>query len=192
MNTKQQHEFNFWKNLVKQMGHRAFLGQREVDYIANSKPYGVKLDLSGIGLEVGTGCYSQLEWCEADKVISVDPLNSEFRKLLPKYNEFVDTENYDGEDLNLFSDNLFDWVVCWNVIDHTPNPKKMADELFRVLKPNGKLYFEVNFDDQLAPPHYDLWNEDKVREYFGNRKLVYSNIIKREGQRCYYAIYEKT
>ncbi|MDP2676971.1 MAG: methyltransferase domain-containing protein [bacterium] len=42
-----------------------------------------------------------------------------------------------------YPDNYFDYVVCSGVIHHTPDPYKGFQELARVLKPNGKLFFSV-------------------------------------------------
>lgn len=39
-----------------------------------------------------------------------------------------------------FEDNYFDTVISCETIEHVPNPKKAIKELFRVLKPGGKLF----------------------------------------------------
>ena len=43
-----------------------------------------------------------------------------------------------------FDDDSFDVVLCDNVVDHALNPRKILEEIARVLKPGGTLYFEVN------------------------------------------------
>ncbi len=191
MNPKQQVEVGFWSNLYKQLGHDGFMKQRETDYYDNIKPYGDLINLKGVGLEVGTGCYSQLEWCDGI-VVSIDPLQEEFKRICQPYNDKVKTQTADGEGLH-FKDSYFDWVVCFNVHDHTPNPQLMADEFFRVLKPKGKLYYEVHFDDALSPAHYALWREEIVNEYFKNRKQTFKTILRNDpgNQYKFYAIYEK-
>ncbi len=47
-------------------------------------------------------------------------------------------------DMNLPRNN-FDVVSLWDVLEHTPDPKKVLQECFRVLKPNGLLV--VNYPD---------------------------------------------
>ena len=48
----------------------------------------------------------------------------------------------EGSALDLpFEDNSFDFVVCSGVLHHTPNAEKGARQIFRVLKPGGKVYF---------------------------------------------------
>lgn len=38
-----------------------------------------------------------------------------------------------------FPDNHFDKIICFETIEHVPHPKKAIKELYRVLKPSGKL-----------------------------------------------------
>ena len=46
-----------------------------------------------------------------------------------------------------FKDNSFDYIWSWGVIHHTPNTQKAAEEIIRVLKPNGKLDIMVYNND---------------------------------------------
>lgn len=53
-------------------------------------------------------------------------------------------QQMNGEALEL-ADNSFDFVYCHTVLHFTPNPKKMIDEIHRVLKPGGKaLLMSIN------------------------------------------------
>jgi len=49
-----------------------------------------------------------------------------------------------------FPNETFDWVYSHGVLHHTPNPKKAIDEVWRVLKPNGRaivmLYHRNSFN----------------------------------------------
>jgi len=36
-----------------------------------------------------------------------------------------------------FRDETFDFIICWHVIEHVPNPKKALEEIGRVLKTGG-------------------------------------------------------
>jgi SAM-dependent methyltransferase len=50
----------------------------------------------------------------------------------------------DGQNLP-FTDNLFDTIICIDVIEHVPNPQQMIQELVRVLKPGGILILSTPF-----------------------------------------------
>ena len=42
-----------------------------------------------------------------------------------------------------FSDKVFDLVFCSEVIEHLVNPENLLQELYRVLRPGGKLIISV-------------------------------------------------
>src|SRR5207248_8707048 len=49
-----------------------------------------------------------------------------------------------------FADESFDWLYSHGVLHHTPNTQKAIDEVWRVLKPNGRaiimLYHKSSFN----------------------------------------------
>jgi len=62
-----------------------------------------------------------------------------------------------GDALNLqFSNNSFDVVICSQVYEHVPDPQKMMNEIFRVLKPGGVCYFAAGNRLMWNEPHYNL------------------------------------
>jgi 2-polyprenyl-3-methyl-5-hydroxy-6-metoxy-1,4-benzoquinol methylase len=69
-------------------------------------------------------------------------------------------ENLDffiGDALNLgFADNAFDVVVCSQVYEHVPDPRRMMDEIFRMLVPGGVCYFAATSRLIWNEPHYNL------------------------------------
>lgn len=189
MNESQQAELAFWKSIYEYYGEK-YLAFREGDMGWYASGFW-DLDLKGKGLEVGTGMFSMLAFSDAD-VVGIDPLQKEFQAIFPYPQSRVEHLVGDGECL-LFGDESFDWVVYWNVIDHTPNPHLMSQEIARVLKPGGKLYLEVNFDEVLTPEHYGLWDEARVEEVLGNftetyRHYEYNKPMRR---RSFFGIFEK-
>lgn len=55
-----------------------------------------------------------------------------------------DTEIYEGDAQSLpFADNTFDAVVCGFGIIHVPNPQEALSEMYRVLKPGGRVAVSV-------------------------------------------------
>lgn len=173
MTSQQQIEIGFWRDLLKQQcGNKpeVFLEQRKADWqdIADHFPpladylMAPKDDVENV-LEVGTGMVSPLEFSEgADvNITGIDPLVGAYQDTIELHGRNVRYLEQSGEAI-AFGDEAFDAVVCINVIDHTPNPAVMMQEIRRVLKPGGKLFFEVNYDSALSPAHYAIWNDAMV------------------------------
>ncbi len=55
-----------------------------------------------------------------------------------------------------FPDNSFDVVICTQIYEHVPDPKRLFAEIYRVLKPNGVCFLAAI--NKLWPwePHYNL------------------------------------
>lgn len=192
LNNKEKWEMSFWQNMAFNLGADGFRNLREWDLAYKTKFFNGIFDETGRGLDCGCGPISVFEFSK-NKIIAIEPLLERFREIIP----FENTKNVkylqmSGEEIQ-FTDNYFDYIFCVNVIDHTPNPGKMAEELFRTLKPRGKLYFEVNFDDYLSPAHYELWNENLVNKYLNKFILIKKEIERndKDYQSLYHAIYEK-
>ena len=94
-------------------------------------------------LEVGSGGCG-LSFNFGGNVVGVDPLADDLRKLFPwQRDSEVPTMAAEGEHLP-FDDSSFDIVLSDNVIDHAEDPQRIVDEMARVLKPGGLLYFTVH------------------------------------------------
>jgi ubiquinone/menaquinone biosynthesis C-methylase UbiE len=62
-----------------------------------------------------------------------------------------------GDALNLrFPDATFDVVICSQIYEHVPDPERMVDEIFRVLKQGGVCYFAAGNRIMWNEPHYNL------------------------------------
>lgn len=188
MENKQRHELDFWKWLYTEKDN--YLEFRKQDAKEKMKYFKDLVDRDGIGVDVGCGLISLFHGTE-NRVIALDPLMEGYNQILRHEEDNIKYLEASGEDIP-FPDNYFDYAFCVNAIDHTPNPKKMADEIKRVVKDGGKIYFEVNFDDDLSPCHYSLWNEDKVKEMFGDLKCIFERKDRndKDKQYLYHAIYE--
>ena len=51
---------------------------------------------------------------------------------------------FDGTNIP-YPDNYFEGVICTQVLEHVIDEKKIIQEIFRVLKPNGKIVISVPF-----------------------------------------------
>ncbi len=75
----------------------------------------------------------------------------------------------------MFSDNYFDWIICYHVLEHVPDDRKAMQELLRTLKPGGKAILQVpifsgaTYEDSsiIAPEEREkaFGQSDHVRRY---------------------------
>lgn len=60
-----------------------------------------------------------------------------------------------------FKDNSFEAVIAFNVFEHLYEPSRAANEIFRVLKPGGKLILRTAFLQPLHEEPYHFYNATK-------------------------------
>jgi SAM-dependent methyltransferase len=72
----------------------------------------------------------------------------------------------DGHDLP-FVDGSFDGVICQAVLEHVLDPQRVADEIWRVLSPDGLVYSEVPF---LWPVHAGAFDFMRFT-HLGHRRM---------------------
>jgi len=65
-------------------------------------------------------------------------------------------------------DNRYDLILCSQVLEHLPDPKKVLSELNRVLKPNGKLWLSAPFYYEEHEQPYDFFRYTQ----FGFKELL--------------------
>lgn len=94
-------------------------------------------------LEVGSGATGLIFFFEAEEGVGVDPLAAHYAGLFPAWQGRARTLAASGETLP-FADSSFDIVLCDNVVDHAEKPRRIVEEIARVLCPGGLLYFTVN------------------------------------------------
>jgi ubiquinone/menaquinone biosynthesis C-methylase UbiE len=66
-----------------------------------------------------------------------------------------------------FGNNIFDYAICTNTIDHTLDVKKSLNELFRVLKMNGMLFLHVHLRtrEELSNGHIHVLSSEIMKQY---------------------------
>jgi SAM-dependent methyltransferase len=185
MTSQQNEEVKFWRNLFKRLGVSGFLEQRTVIDFNKRTDFFPELKIEGgFGLDYGCGLVSIFERNNL-QIEAYDPL-------LAAYDSIY---RYPGSVTYISKiENVYDYIVCFNVLDHTPDPQTIISEIKKHLKHGGKVYFEVNFDPELYPQcHYMQFNEQLVDKYLKDfmllRKRVIPNPVFPE-QLMYEAVYE--
>lgn len=86
------------------------------------------------GLEVGAGAGFSKEFISYPN-FKISDLAS-FKHL--------DHKNIDAQNTN-FDENSYDFVIASNMIHHVPYPKKFLNEMYKILKPGGKLIIQEGY-----------------------------------------------
>ena len=118
------------------------------------------------------------------RILHFSPSRSLYRKLseLPSIiyyssdfaDEFISDYTFDITNINQ-KDNSFDTIIAYHILEHISDDKKAMTELFRILKPNGRVFIQTPFksggiyeDTTIKTPLERLKNfgqEDHVRIY---------------------------
>lgn len=61
----------------------------------------------------------------------------------------------------IIPDKTLDYILCTEVLEHTLNPFKAVDEMYRILKPKGLLFISVPFNFRIHGPLPDCWRFTK-------------------------------
>lgn len=71
-----------------------------------------------------------------------------------------------------FKKNIFDYVFCHGVLQHTSNPKKSFLELISMLKPGGKISVDIYLKDGLIRPWKSKYIWRPLTTRVSNEKLL--------------------
>jgi SAM-dependent methyltransferase len=160
--------------------------------------------VSGTILEAGTGTGYGLEELSKSvgKIVSIDKID---------VSKIVDASKYANVYLKQMKfppfkeikNNFFDFVVCFQVIEHIKNDKYFLEEVIRVLKPAGKFivttpnrftsltrnpfhvreYTPQQFDRLLDGyfekiERYGVFGNEKIMEYYNNNRFSVEKITR--------------
>lgn len=87
-------------------------------------------------------------------------------------NELLDEKILGDLQTYPFRDSSFDLIVCWDVLEHLPQPRRALDNLARALKPGGRMI--IGLPNLLSPkalatkftPHwFHIWYYRRVLKY---------------------------
>ncbi|QZY53720.1 class I SAM-dependent methyltransferase [Crassaminicella profunda] len=100
--------------------------------------------VSGQVLEVGAGTGVNFGYYDSDKLESLSVVDLKFNKIIKKhsFNEIISVNYIEGDVQRLpFDDHTFDAVVATLIFCSVDNVRLALEEIYRVLKPGGKIYF---------------------------------------------------
>lgn len=89
------------------------------------------------------------------------------KKIIPE-GEFQKGDIYSMQ----YQDNLFDVVLCLEVLEHLEKPKIALNELKRICKKGGKIIITIPngvFDDYVG--HLNFWTEQEFKSFLGESGL---------------------
>ena len=66
-------------------------------------------------------------------------------------------EDLCNDNSDIIESNFFDFIICTEVLEHTLNPFNASKELYRILKPNGKLFVTTPYNFRIHGPLPDCW-----------------------------------
>jgi SAM-dependent methyltransferase len=121
-----------------------------------------------LNLGTGEGDYDPMIARFAQEMIGCD-INPNDIAFARQLNANLENVTYQVEDaLQLsFPDNHFDLIVSVDVMEHVGKPRRMLEEIQRVLKPGGKAF--ITFPQRYFPWTYDPIN--RVLSWFGDRHI---------------------
>ena len=89
-----------------------------------------------------------------------------------------------------FDSNCFDVVTMWDVIEHLKNPKQIVDEIHRILKPGGLIFFSTGdvssryarisgyYWHLLTPPqHLFYFSPKSIKGLFDDKKYSFKELV---------------
>jgi SAM-dependent methyltransferase len=186
MNDKEASELTYWKHRLAVEHNNDiddYLKGRYANYLNFSHFFPEINSQTGWGIDVGCGLISIFENTPLN-CYAVDPLMKTYKEMIDHHSvihrrtqgniNVIYIDDYEDNGLlSIFKDESLDWVSCINVIDHTEYDRILLSEMYRVMKPKAKLYFNVNFDPELMPPHHcTLWDMDVIKDKMYQFKLL--------------------
>jgi SAM-dependent methyltransferase len=141
--------------------------------IEKDRRYLSALDLSAdafsgkIIADIGCGPMANVLVFEGAQIIGVDPLVDVYRKIgypLDSYDRRISYLANRSEHIDL-PDASVDAVISVNAIDHVDDFEATADEIKRILKPDGRVRFEIHYHKPRVCEPHEL-DDDRVLQAF--------------------------
>jgi phosphatidylethanolamine/phosphatidyl-N-methylethanolamine N-methyltransferase len=95
-------------------------------------------------LEIGVGNGTHLPLYKAHEIVCIDTSSAMLQLARKHQRKNIELRQMNGESLH-FSDATFDYVVLSHVIAVVDDPEKLLQEIYRVLKPGGRVFILNHF-----------------------------------------------
>jgi SAM-dependent methyltransferase len=210
MDEKLTAELKFWQGLYNQHGPLSYLNYRRqvaIDIIGQfPKEYldALLRDIDDIDddiddvvniLEIGTGLIPPLYFHIGNEsqnmYVALDPLAIEYARI-----DRAGAEYYvkgSAEDIP-YVDEIFNYILCMNCLDHVDDADKALEEMYRVLTPDGFLFLQVHCNTSIGGPHTYSFNKGTLTEIVEkhNFNILYAEApIKADGIDAIYVVAQK-
>ena len=156
----------------------------------NCTPYSSLVDYSELKgkkmLEIGCGSGAQAAvFANAGAEITAIDLTERAIEMTKRRFDLFDIKNAtimqsDAENLP-FDDNNFDFVWSWGVIHHSANTEKIAQEIYRVLKPGGKASIMIYNRNSVRYIVYGLYQGIFKAKFLKHHSLYAVNMTYTDG-----------
>jgi phosphatidylethanolamine/phosphatidyl-N-methylethanolamine N-methyltransferase len=122
-------------------------------------------------LEVGVGNGAHFKYYNTHEIIGIDTSRSMLAQAHKHLKENIQLLHMNGEAL-LFPNDAFDYVILSHVIAVAEDPEELLEEVYRVLKPNGKVFILNHFTPNNWLKYLDRAFEHTSR-YFHFKSVFY-------------------
>lgn len=138
----------------------------------NSCPYGQLL-------EIGVGNGAHFKYYNTHEIIGVDTSRSMLARAGKHLKDNIQLLHMSGEKL-LFPNEVFDYVILSHVIAVVEDPEKLLEEVYRVLKPQGKVFILNHFTPNNWLKYVDKTFESISRLFYFKSVFHISSLCKIE------------
>jgi len=97
-------------------------------------------------------------------------------------NEFLSDYQYDITAIDQKSE-TFDLIICYHILEHIDNDQLAISELFRVLKPNGRIYIQTPFKTGNTYENSAITSPQERLIHFGQKDHIRVYSVKGLSQR---------
>jgi phosphatidylethanolamine/phosphatidyl-N-methylethanolamine N-methyltransferase len=126
-------------------------------------------------LEIGFGNGSHFKYYNTHEIIGIDISKSMLAEAHKHLRSNIQLFHMNGETL-LFPNQVFDYVILSHVIAVVEDPEKLLEEVYRVLKPNGRVFILNHFTPRNWLRYIDKTFESISRLVFFKSLFHISNV----------------